>query len=107
MLMYLAAVESAVVVRLRGREPSKGPAQVQEMRFPRVGERVHPDLFRQAVALLRVARAAGGDNVRPLVRSTAGQRHQVIAREPFARLELRNVPATELAFVAIAREQKG
>src|SRR5262247_4332849 len=80
MMQHLTAVERANVVRLRRRETTHGPTQMHEVRLDRMRQRMHADLFRQPVALPRVARAAGRDDVRPFVRSAARQRDQVITR---------------------------
>ena len=101
-----ATVERLDVARLRRRESPNSPAQVHEVRLDRMRERVHPDLFRKPVALARVARAARGDDVRPVVRAAAREWDQVVARERLARLELRHVAAAVLAHVAVAREEE-
>ena len=62
-----ASVERADIVRLRRRKAAHGPAQMHEVRLDRMRQRMHPDLFRQAVAFARVAGAARGDDVRPIV----------------------------------------
>ena len=103
MMQHLAAVERADVARLRRRESPDGPAEMHEVRLDRVRQRVHPDLLGKAIALARVARAAGGDDVRPLVRSAARQRDQVVARQRLTRLELRDVAAAVLARSGRAR----
>ena len=102
----LFAVEQPDVARLRRSESAHGPAQVNKMRLDRSVHRMHSDLARQAVRLASVARAACGDDVRPLVRAATRQRNEVIARERFARLQLDLKPAAVLAAVAIAREEE-
>jgi len=79
---------------------------MHEVRLDRVRERVHPDFLWKPVSFARVARAARGDDVRPVVRPSARERHEVIARERLARLELRDVASTVLAAIVIAREQE-
>jgi len=103
---YLAPIKRLDVPRLRGRETSHGPAEMHEVRLDRVRERVHPDFLWKPVSFARVARAARGDDVRPVVRPSARERHEVIARERLARLELRDVASTVLAAIVIAREQE-
>jgi len=79
---------------------------MHEVRLDRVRERVHPDFLWKPVSFARVARAARRDDVRPVVRPSARERHEVIARERLARLELRDVASTVLAAIVIAREQE-
>src|SRR5262245_17250938 len=106
MMQHLAAVERANVVRLRRRKATHGPAQMHEMRLDRMRQRMHADLFRQPVALPRVAWAAGRNDVRPLVSSTARQRNQVITRQGFTMLQLGHVTTAVLAPITVAREQE-
>ena len=75
------AVKNPDVLRLNWREASHCPAQVHEVWFDRRVERMHADFVRQPICLARVAAAAGGDDVGPLVQPTTGNRDKVIARE--------------------------
>src|SRR5881396_772670 len=77
------------------------------MRLERHAYRVHPRLFRQQVALARVAGAAGRQDVGPGVRATARQRDEMVAGEALPLLELQVVAAAELALVLVAGEQEG
>ena len=106
MVEHFGAVERLDVPRLRRRETAHRPAQVHEVRLDRVRERVHADLLGETVALARVARAARRDDVRPVIRATARERHQVVARQRFTGLELREVTAAILAAIVIAREEE-
>ena len=81
MVQCLFAVEQSDVSRLRRRQSSDCPAQVNEMRLDGRVERMHSDFTRKAVRFARIARAARSHNVRPLVRSTARQRHEMISRQ--------------------------
>jgi len=103
----VVAVERANVTRLRRREPTNRPAEVHEVRFHRMCQRVHPDLLGETVALPRVAWATSGDDVRPVVGASAGERNEVIARERLPRLQLSRVATAILAPVAISREEEG
>src|SRR5688500_1917286 len=71
LVQHLIAVEGADVPRLDGREAADRPAEMHKVRFDRVCQRMHPDLFGQATALARIAGAAGGDDVRPVVGAAA------------------------------------
>src|SRR5690349_12764709 len=107
LMQRLFAVEEADVLRLDRREAADGPAQVDEVRLDRVRHRVHADLLRHPVPLARIARRAGGDDVRPLVRAAAGERNEMVARERLARLQLgRGAPAV-LTAVPITGEEEG
>src|SRR6185503_9129734 len=106
LMQHLIAVERADVPRLDGREAAHGPAQMHEMRLDGMREGMHPDLFRQPVSLARIAGAARGDDVGPVVRAAAGERDEVVARERLARLELGHVPTTVLAAVVVAGKEE-
>ena len=71
LMQHLIAVERADVACLDRRQAAYRPAEVHEMRLDGVRQRVHADLFRQATALPRVARAACRDDVGPVVRTAA------------------------------------
>src|SRR5678810_681208 len=105
-VQHLAPVERLDVTRLCWRQTSNGPAQVHKVRLDRVSERVHPDLFGETVALACIAGAARGDDVRPVVRAAARERDQVVTRQRFAGLELREMTAAVLAAIVIAREEE-
>jgi hypothetical protein len=107
MVERLFPVKELDVLRLGRGQSAYGPAEVHEMRLDRSVHRVHPDLARQIVRLFRVARAARGDDVGPVVRSATGKRNQVIARQRFTRLELDLEAATVLTAIAIARKEEG
>src|SRR2546429_7701533 len=77
---YLAAVEQPDVLGLDRREATDGPGEVHEVRLHRRPQRMHPGLFRQEVALARVARAAGGQHGVPRVCAAARQRDQMSPR---------------------------
>jgi len=81
MVQCLFAVEQPDVSRLRRRQSSHRPAQMNEMRLDGRVERMHTDFTRKAVRFARIARAACSHNVRPFVRSTARERHEMIARQ--------------------------
>src|SRR5881409_1721765 len=70
MVQRLLSIEEADVLRLGGSESAHCPAEVHEVRLDRRVHRVHADLAGQVVRLLRVARAARGYDIRPVVRST-------------------------------------
>src|SRR5580765_3210112 len=67
---------------------------------------MHPDLLGKAVALARIAGTARRHHVRPIIRATARQRNEVVARERLAVLELRDVSPAVLAPIMVAREQE-
>jgi len=106
MMEHFAAVERLDVSRLRRRETPNRPAEMHEVRLDRMRQRMHTDLFRKAIAFARVARAARGHDVRPLVRTATRQRHEMVACERLARLEVGDVPAAILTAVVIPREEK-
>ena len=66
----LLAIKQLDVPRLRGRESSHRPAQMNEVRLDRRIHRMHPDLVRQAVRLASITRAARSHDIGPIVRST-------------------------------------
>lgn len=84
----LFAVEQLDVSRLRRRQSPHRPAQMHEVRLDWRVHRVHADLARKAIGLSRVARAARGDDVRPVIRTAAGERDEMVARQRLAWLEL-------------------
>src|SRR5438105_2906806 len=102
----LLAVEEADVARLRRREATDGPAQMNEVRLDRVGHRMHADLRREVIALARVAGRAGRHDVGPVVGATSGQRDQVVAGQRLAWLEIRLHPAAVLTAIVVAREEE-
>ena len=67
----LFSVEKTDVTSLSRRQTPYRPAEVDEMRLYRCVHRMHPDLIRQTVRLARIAGAARGDDVGPLVGSAA------------------------------------
>src|SRR5436305_11008170 len=77
------------------------------MRLDGMREWVHSDLFRQPIALARVAWTAGSDDVAPVVRTPAGQGNEVIAGEGLANLQFGSVSTAILAAVPIPSEQEG
>ena len=81
MVQCLFAVEQPDVSRLCRRQATHRPAQVNKVRLDRSVDRMHSDFTRQTVRLARIARAARGHDVRPLVRSATRQWNQVIARQ--------------------------
>src|SRR5690348_4592935 len=95
----LVAVKRSNVARLCRRQPPYRPAEMHEVRLDRMGERMHPDLLRQAIAFPRVARAASGDHVVPVVGAAARQRNEVVARQRLAQLQLRGVTAAVLTAI--------
>src|SRR3984893_12127528 len=107
MVERLFAVEDPNVLRLRRRQAPDGPTQVHEVRLDRRVHRMHADLVGQVVRFPGVARAAGGDDVGPVVRATAGEWNEVVACQRFPRLELDLKTSAVLAAVAVAREQEG
>src|SRR4051794_22380426 len=107
LVQHLVAIERANVAGLRRGQATDGPAEMHEMRLGWMRQRMHSDLFRQAIALSGITRAASGDDVVPVVRAAARQRDQVIARERLAELELRRVAAAVLTTITVAREEEG
>ena len=71
MVQSLLAIEDPNVLSLRRGQTPDRPTQMNKVRLDRGVHRVHPDLVRQVVRLPRVAGAAGGDDVRPVVRAPA------------------------------------
>ena len=101
------AVEGSDVLGLNWREPTNRPAQMHEVWLDGVRERMHSNLFGELVPLPRVAGAARRHDVAPVVRTTTGERNEVIASERFARPQLDRGAATVLAAISIASEEKG
>ena len=81
MVQRLFPVKQPDVLRLRRGESAHRPRQVHEVGLDRRVHRVHPDFVRQQVRLARIARAAGGDDVRPVVGAAARERNEMIARQ--------------------------
>src|SRR6266487_4862681 len=81
MVQCLFAVEQPDVPRLRRRQSTNCPAQMNEVRLDGRIDRMHTDFTRETVRLPGVTRAARSHNIRPLVRSTTRQRHEMIARQ--------------------------
>ena len=106
-MQRLFAVEELDVSRLRRGQAADGPAEMNEVRLDWRVHGMHPDLVRQTVRLAGVARTACRNDVRPVVRSAARQRNEMVARQRLARLELDLKTAAILAAVAIAREEEG
>lgn len=71
-MQRLFTIEQLDVTRLSRSETTNGPAEMNEVRFHWGVHGVHSDLARQTVRLARVARTARRDDVRPVVRPTAG-----------------------------------
>ena len=71
MMERLFTVEDPDVLRLSRGEAANGPAQMHEVGLDGRLQRMHPDLARQVVRLPRVAGAAGGDDVGPVVGAAA------------------------------------
>ena len=107
MVERLFPIKELDVFRLGRGQSAYGPAEVHEVGLDGSVHRVHPDLARKIVRLPRVARAARGHDVGPVVRSATGERNQVIARKRFTRLELDLESAAVLTAIAIARKKKG
>src|SRR5947209_18978348 len=84
LMQHFVAIEGPDVPRLGWGQAAYGPAQVDEVRLDRMCERVHSDLFGQSIAFPRIARAAGRDDVPPLVRAAAREWDEMVARESFA-----------------------
>ena len=106
-MQRLLTVEHLDVLGLRRRQLAHRPRKVNEVRLDWGMHRMHSNLARQAVRFASVAGAASGDDVRPFVRSATGQRHEMVACERLARLELDLVSAAVLAAIAVSREQEG
>ena len=102
-----STVEGSDVLGLDWRESTHGPTQMHKVRLDGVRERMHSDLFGELVPLPRVAGAARRHDVAPVVRTTTGERNEVIASERFARPQLDRGAATVLAAISIASEEKG
>ena len=81
MMERFFAVEDPDVLRLRRRQSAHRPAQMNEVRLDRGVHRVHADLAREIVCLLRVAGTARGHDVGPVVGAAAGKWDEVIARQ--------------------------
>ena len=76
------------------------------MRFTRGHQRVHSTLFRQVISLPRVARAAGGHHVAPLVIATPGQWDQMVSREALPMPEIGLPAMAILTAVTISSEEE-
>jgi hypothetical protein len=100
-------VEGSDVFGLDWREPTNRPAQMHEVRFDGVRERMHSNLFGELVPFPSVAGAARRHDVAPVVRTTTGERNEVIASERFTRPQLDRRAATVLAAISVASEEKG
>src|SRR5690348_5971870 len=77
----LAPVKQADVLRLNRGQAADRPGQVHEVWLEGRPQRMHAGLFGQKVALARVTRAAGSEDVGPGVRAPTRQRHQVVTRQ--------------------------
>jgi hypothetical protein len=106
MMQCLFPVEQPDVSRLSRRQSSHCPAPMNEVRLNWRVDRMHSDFTRKAVRFARIAGAARSHNVRPLVRPAARERHEMISRQRFARLELELHPPAVLTAVAISRKKK-
>ena len=71
LMQCLFAVEDSDVLGLCRGQTTDGPAQMHEVWLDRRVHRVHADFIRQVVRFASVARAAGSDDVGPVVRATA------------------------------------
>ena len=71
-----------------------------------VMQRVHAALLGQVIALPRIAGAARGHHVGPLVVAAARERNQVIPRQALAVPQLALAPMAVLAAVAVAGEEE-
>src|SRR4029079_5267216 len=71
MMEGLLSVEDPDVLGLGRRKAADSPAQMNEVGFDGRVQRMHPDLAREVVRLARVAGAAGGDDVGPVVGAAA------------------------------------
>ena len=69
-------------------------------------QRVHAALLGQVIALPRVAAAAGGHHVGPVVVAAARERNQVIPREALAVPQLDLAPVAVLAPVPVTSEEE-
>ena len=67
---------------------------------------MHAALLGQVIPLPRIARAAGGHHVGPLVVATARERDQVIPRQALAVPQLELASMAVLAAVAVAGEEE-
>jgi hypothetical protein len=76
------------------------------VRFTRRRQGVHPALFRQVIALPRIAGAAGRHHVAPLVIAAPRQWNQVVSRETLPMPEVHLTAVAILAAVRIASEEK-
>ena len=88
LVQRVGTVEQLDVACLRRRESAHGPAQMDEVRLDRRHERMHADLLGEPIGLARVAGRARGHDVGPVVGAAARQRDEVVAGQPFARLQL-------------------
>ena len=88
------------------REPAHRPREMHEVRLARGVQRVHAALLGQVIPLPRVAGAAGGHHVGPLVVAAARERNQVIPRQALAVPQLELAPVAVLAAVAVAGEEE-
>src|SRR5690349_269224 len=79
---------------------------MDEVGLPWRHQRMHAALLRQVIPLSRVAGAARGHHVGPLVVTAAGERDQVIPREALAMAELPVPPMAILTAVTIAGEEE-
>ena len=80
---------------------------MHEVRLDGMRQRVHADLIRQPVALARIARRTGSDDVAPIVLATTGNGNDVIARECLAWAQFHHRPTAVLAPIVIPRKQEG
>ena len=103
----LFAIEQPNVSYLNGRDAANRPDQLDIVGLGRVAAQPHAAFPRKTVTLAKIAAAARGDHVRPLVVSTARKRHDVVPRQGFAIPEVFPVPAAVLAGVAVPGEQEG
>ena len=69
-------------------------------------QRMHAALLGQVIALPRIAGAAGGHHVGPLVVAAPRERNQVIPRQALAVPQLELAPMAVLAAVAVASEEE-
>src|SRR6185369_8300743 len=100
------AVKQLDVLGLSGGEAAHGPGEMHEMRLARGHQRVHAALLGQVVALPRIARAARGHHVGPVVVTPAGERNQMIAGQAFAVAQVSLAAMAVLAAVAVAGKEE-
>ena len=81
---YLVAVECLDVARLGRRKTTDRPAEVHEMRFHGMRERMHSDFLGQPISLAGITRTTSRDDVVPVVGTASRERDQMVTRESLA-----------------------